>query len=180
MRFLREAAVAAMLLACNDDTSAPTQPTIAGASSDPELSSSAVDGNAAAASSTTRGFFVGNGPTGAAISIGTGFSVIQKMSLPAGSYVATVSAVVSSNDPEARLVDCVFAVGGITTGQLARGMVGGLGPNNFATIPNTVVFAITTRTNLAVACRSDVGDRVVSQPSPLTAIRVGSVTVQRE
>jgi hypothetical protein len=179
MRFLREAAIAAMLVACNDESSAPTQPTVAGASSDPELSSSAVDASPAS-TTTTRGFFVGNGPTGAAISLGTGFSVIQKMSLPAGSYVATVSAVLSSNDPEARLVDCVFAVGGITKGQLARSMVGGLGPNNFVTIPNTVVFAITTRTNLAVACRSDIANRVVSQPSPLTAIRVGSVTVQRE
>jgi len=179
MRFLREAVIATMLVACNDNSSTPTQPTAAGASPDPELSS-AVDATPAASSSTTRGFFVGNGPTGAAISLGTGFSVIQKMSLPAGSYVATVSAVLASSDPEARLVDCVFAVGGITTGQLARGMVGGLGPNNFATIPNTVVFAITTRTNLSVACRADIRDRVVSQPSPLTAIRVASVVVQRE
>ena len=120
------------------------------------------------------------GPTGAAVSLGTGFSVIQKISLPAGSYVATVSAVLASSDPEPRLVDCIFSVGGPTTGQLSRGMVGGQGPNNFLTLPNTVVFSIQARTNLSVACRADVADRVFSQPSPLTAIQVGSVTVIRQ
>jgi hypothetical protein len=58
-------------------------------------------------------------------------------------------------------------------------MVGGQGPSNFVTLPNTIVFSIPARTNLSVACRADVADHVISQPSPLTAIQVGSVTVIR-
>ena len=157
MRLFREAAVVVLLLACGDDTRSPTQPGIADASSPVSAGSAAVDApEVAAASTATRGFYVGMGPTGAAISLGTGFSVIQKISLPAGSYVATVSAVLASSDPEPRLVDCLFSVGGITTGQLSRGMVGGQGPSNFVTLPNTIVFSIPARTNLSVACRADV------------------------
>jgi hypothetical protein len=35
MRFLHEALIAAMLLGCDDDSSAPTQPAFAGASTNP-------------------------------------------------------------------------------------------------------------------------------------------------
>ena len=179
MRFLREAALAVLLLACNDDASTPTQPAAGDSPADPELLTAAVDGSTTTTISPTRGFFVGNGPTGAAISLGTGFSVIQKISLPPGSYVATGMAVVAATDPKLRSVDCSFAVGGLTRGQLARGMVGG-GINTFATIPNTIVFTIAETKNLSLACRADVADHVVSQPSPLTAIKVNSVTVVRE
>lgn len=180
MRFLRGTLAAALLLGCNDESSSPTQPASADRPADAEISAGVAEATTTSASAAIRGFFVGNNPTASAINIGTGFTVIQKISLPAGSYVATAMAVLASNDPEARLVDCMLAVGGVRRGQLARGMVGGLGANNFTTIPNTIVFAIKVRTNLTVVCQADLANRVVSQPSPLTAIRVDSVTVQRE
>ena len=174
MRFLGHATAVALLLACSDQSGTPTQPTAASGAAPAAAAVVETDHVATA----TRGFYVGRGPTGAAISLGTGFSVIQKVSLPAGSYVVTASAVLASSDPEPRLVDCIFSVGGLTTGQLSRGVVGGL-PNAFLTLPNTIVFSISVRTNLSMACRADVGNRVFSQPSPLTAIQVGSVTVVR-
>jgi hypothetical protein len=187
MRFLREALIAAMLLGCGEDNSDPAQPQVEGMGSSPLQSSSGVSGAARAADDDkghkgpkgqTRGFFVSGIPGGGAINIGTDFTEIQKFSsLPPGSYIANASAVLASNGPDLRLVDCGFTVGGTLQGELARGMVGGA-PNNFVSLPLTVGFTIETTTDLGVACRSDVSPAVVSQPSPITAIRVDRLTIQ--
>jgi hypothetical protein len=183
MRFLREALIAAMLLGCDDDSSAPTQPTFAGASSNPVQSTSGESGAALAANNDggrgpARGFFASGIPGGAAVNMGTDFTEIQKLtSLLPGSYIANASAVLASNGPDLRLVDCSFTTGGTLRGELARGMVGGTA-NNFVSLPLTIGFTIGTTTDLAVACRSDVSPAVVSQPSPITAISVNHLTIQ--
>lgn len=125
----------------------------------------------------TRGFFARE--FGSTVGIGTDFTEIQVFSsLPAGKYIANASAVLASNDPERRFVDCIFTIGGAIQGELARGMVGGTGFDNFVSLPLTIGFTIRTTQDLGVACRSDVSGVVFSQGSPITAIRVDRLTVQ--
>jgi hypothetical protein len=173
MRYVYGALIAAaVLLGCDNDSSGPAQPQVEAAKTGPELSSGGVSGGG------TRGFFVSFIPGGAAVNIGEDFTEIQKFSaLPPGSYIANASAVLASNGPDLRLVDCVFTTGGTFQGELARGVVGG-GANNFVSLPLTVGFTIETTTDVGVACRADVSPAVVSQPSPMTAIRVDRLTVQ--
>jgi hypothetical protein len=179
MRFLREALVAAMLLGCGDDSSGPVQPQVEGTESGPLQSSSGGSGDVKAKDDDdkghkgqTRGFFT-PGPGGGTF-VGTAFTEISKLSLPAGEYIANASAVLGSGDP-AHFVDCTFTTGGTNKGELTRGMAGGT--NTFVTLPLTVGFTISTTTDLGVACRSDVAGVVFSQSSPITAIRVDRLTV---
>ena len=127
----------------------------------------------------TRGFFVSGFPNGHTEALGTDFTEIQRLSsLPAGNYIANASAVLSSsNDPQLHLVDCIFMIGGFNQGELARGLLGGT-VNNFASLPLTLGFSITTTSDLVLACRADVSAVVFSQSSPITAIRVDSLTAQ--
>jgi hypothetical protein len=166
------------LLACGEDGSQPTQP-IVGAAAEPEISADAATVRTDPAPGLTRGFFASGIPGGAAINIGTDFTVIQRMMLPVGKYLVNSSAVLASGDPEARMVDCILTVNGARQGELARGMVGGLGPNNFTSLPNTAGFTTSVRSELAVACRADLARRVVSQESPLTAIQVDVLRLTR-
>jgi hypothetical protein len=183
VRFLRGALIATMLLGCSEDSSGPDQPQVEGASSGPVQSSNGVSDPSNAADNSrgrgpARGFFASGIPGGGAVNIGTDFTEIQKLSsLPPGSYIANGSAVLASNGPDLRLVDCSFTTGGTLRGELARGMVGGAA-NNFVSLPLTIGFTIGTTTDLAVVCRSDVSPAVVSQPSPITAISVNHLTVQ--
>ena len=127
----------------------------------------------------TRGFFVSVFPSGATVALGTDFTEIQRLqSLRRGNYVANASAVLGSNYPDLRFVDCVFTIDGLIQGDLARGMVGGTGIDNFVSLPLTVGFTIKKTQDLVLACRSDVVDVVFSQSSPVTAIRVDRLTVQ--
>jgi hypothetical protein len=172
-----------MLLGCGDDSSGPAQPQVEG-TLDPVQSGSGENGAARAADDArgrgpARGFFVSGIPGGGAVNIGTVFTEIQKLSsLPPGSYIANASAVLASSGPDLRFVDCSFQTGGFNRGELARGMVGGGGGNNFVSLPLTIGITITTTTDLVLACRADVSPAVRSQPSPLTAISVSRLTIQ--
>jgi hypothetical protein len=138
-------------------------------------------GGGAAWAQETRGFFADPGHgSWQSVNIGTNFTVIQRFSaLPPGKYLAHASAVLASSDPLFRYVDCGFTIGRNLQSDLARGVVGGTGVDNFVSLPLTLGFTLTTAQTLAVACRADVADAVVSQPSPITIIKVDRLTVQR-
>jgi hypothetical protein len=151
------------------------------------LLASAGTGVAASAADSGRGpmqgFFVSDFPDGGFefldgdLARAAEFTEIQVLSLPPGKYIANASAVLASNDVQLHLVDCTFTIGGVNQGALIRGMIGG-DINNFATLPLTIGFTLQGAQDLGVACRSDAPRIVVSQPSPLTAIRIGRLTVQ--
>jgi hypothetical protein len=175
MRVIRGALIAAMLLGCDEASSGPMQPETEVTSSEPVES-----GTSAAAATTdpiepTRGFFF-PGPPGGTF-VGTGFTVISKLSLPAGKYIANASAVLNSNDPEHRFVDCTFRLSGSNKGELSRGMLGGTGFDTFVSLPLTIGFAVRAPTALEVACVAEVAGVVFSQSSPITAIRVDRLTI---
>jgi hypothetical protein len=179
MRALYGGLMAVVLLGCDADSSDPVQPQLE--RSEPAgLVSSEVTASAEATTATigeTRGFFT----AGAArvVTLGTDLRQITKLTLPPGSYVANVSAVFAASGSLVRLIDCFFTVGGVPRGALTRGMVGGLGPNNFTTLPHTIGVTLAARTDLGVACRTEAeGTGVVSQPSHLTAIRVDRLTAR--
>jgi hypothetical protein len=184
MRFFREALVAAMLLGCGDESSGPAVPQVEGSESGALQSSSGGIGEAKAKDDDdkghkgqTRGFFT-PGPGGGTF-VGTAFTEISKLSLPPGEYIANASAVLSfSGSQELHLVDCVFTIGERIKGEQARGAFAASVSGGFVTLPLTLGVTISTTSDLVVACRSDVGDVVFSQSSPITAIRVNRLTVQ--
>lgn len=178
MRIMIAAALAAMLLACDENRSTPTQPegtasvAIGSGSDQIEAATTAED-------QPIRGFFATGLPGGVSVNIGTSFTAVQSLSLPAGKYIATGSAVLASNAFERRYVDCIFLVNGLVKGDLSKGMIGGTGRDDFTSLPLTIGFSINAPTNLVLGCSSDVADVVLSQTSHITAIRVERLTIQQ-
>jgi hypothetical protein len=130
--------------------------------------------------SPTQGFYAfPNGPTGGweTVFLETEFAPIQRLSLPAGSCIANGMASLASFGPSVNLVDCIFFVGGGFQGEMSRGSVGG-GPSNFTTLPLTIGFRINGNRQIAIACRADTPGVVLSQPSPITAIRVDRLSIR--
>jgi hypothetical protein len=182
MKFLRGALMTVMLLGCDDDNGGPVQPEVQDPGGPVQSRSEESGGPLAAIDDIrpTRGFFVSGFPSGATVAIRRTFTEIQKFSsLPPGKYIANASAVLASNDAELRFVDCIFTINRAIRGELARGMVGGTGRDNFVSLPLTIGFEINMTSNLGVACRSDVSGVVFSQGSPITAIRLDRLTVQQ-
>jgi hypothetical protein len=179
MRVFHRALLTAMLLGCDAENQDPLQPPLERANSTAPGSGDASPEAAitAAGISETRGFFTAGASR--VVTLGTGFSEITKLTLPPGDYIANVSAVFAASGDLVRLVDCFFTVGGVRRGRETRGMVGGLGPNNFTTLPHTIGVTLGERTDLGVACRTDLPNSgVVSQPSHLTAIRLDRLTAR--
>lgn len=127
----------------------------------------------------TRGFFASpqGGGGWASVVLDQQFRDIQRLSLPPGRYVANATAALASGSPDFQAVGCFFRVGEVFQGDTVQGLIGG-GVNNFVTLPITAGFTLRTTQDLAVACAAERPDLVVSQPSPITAIRVDRLTVQ--
>jgi hypothetical protein len=170
-----------MLLGCDAESEDPVQPQFERARSAMSVGGDDASAEAAVTATNigeTRGFFTAGASR--VVTLGTGFSEITKLELPPGDYIANVSAVFAASGDLVRLLDCVFTVGGVPRGQLTRGMVGGVGPNNFTTLPHTIGVTLVQRADLGVACRTDLaGSGVTSQPSHLTAIRLDRLTARR-
>jgi hypothetical protein len=127
--------------------------------------------------SPIRGFFAF--PDGGFVSlhIGTDFTDIQSLSLPAGKYILNASAVVGSNSVTPRPIQCIFMVDGFTKGEPASGAVGGTGTSMHTTLALTAGIRLLTRDKVTLACATDDPGAVFSQPSPITAIQVDRLTV---
>lgn len=127
----------------------------------------------------TRGFFASPQIGGwASVALDQQFRDIQRLSLPPGRYVANATAQLASGDPNFHGVSCLLRVGDLIVSDAMQGLIGG-GVNNFVTLPLTFAFTIRTTQNLAVACATEnSGLGIVSQPSPITAIRVDRLTIQ--
>jgi hypothetical protein len=181
MRVLHRALLAVMLLGCDAESDDPVQPQFERARSAESVGGNDASTDAAVTATSigeTRGFFTAG--ANRVVTLGTEFSEITKLELPPGDYIANVSAVFAASGELVRLVDCVFTVGGLPRGQQTKGMVGGLGPNNFTTLPHTIGVTLAERADLGVACRTELaGSGVVSQPSHLTAIRLDRLTARR-
>jgi hypothetical protein len=179
MRLLYGGFMAVLLLGCDSETSDPVQPPLEGSGA-AGPASSAVTASADVTTATigeTRGFFTAGAHR--VVTLGPDFREITKLELPPGAYIANVSASFAASGSLVRLIDCFFTVGGVQRGELTRGMIGGIGPNNFTMLPHTVGVTLATRTDLGVACRTDAaGTGVTSQPSHLTAIRVDRLTAR--
>jgi|SRR5919112_5597080 hypothetical protein len=175
MRRLNVVALVTLLAACGDDDKPPTAPT----PGDTPAADAAVAELATTTPGVTRAFYVDGFPTGGFAFIGTSFTQIQVFaSLPAGKYIATATAVLAASDPEDRLVDCMFTINGMLKGGLIRGVLVGAPTNHYLSLPITFGFSSSAPVDLGVACRSDVARVVVSQPGPLTAIKVDQLTTR--
>lgn len=170
MKILRVVSISAMLLGCSADSRDASQPRFDATSSSPGSA------NGSASGAPMRGFVASAFSQGAVV-IGTDFTEIQKLSsLPPGEYIVNASAVLASQSADLHYVDCAFTLGGNLQGNLTRGSV--RGPNQFLSLPLADGFTITTPTDLALACRSDLAGAIVSQPSGLTAISLVKLSVQ--
>jgi hypothetical protein len=176
MRHLHTALIAALIAGCGEE-SAPTQPASGigpgGRVANEEYAGAAV---ASTAESPIRGFSISEG--GVSIPIGTSFTRIQKLSLPAGKYIANASAVLASEVDERHFIDCIFLIHGNIRGDAAKGTIGGNGFGDKASLPLTIGFSLSAPTDLVLGCRSEVSGVIVSQTSHITAIRVDRLTVQ--
>jgi hypothetical protein len=107
---------------------------------------------------------------------GSTFIEIIKVTLPIGSYV--VNAVANVAGPLAfSIVECELS--GSVSGALSsssKALVGGTS-NSFGTIPVTTAFTLTAAEDISLGCRAT-GTNVLSQPSTMTVIRVGTLTEQ--
>jgi hypothetical protein len=126
-------------------------------------------------------FFVSELPGGAAASIAADpdRTEIQVLDLPRGRYLASATAVLASNDPLLHIVDCQFTIDGVLTGVQSSGQIGG-DVNNFLTLPMLIGVVLEDQAELAVSCRTDQADIVISQPSPLGALRLSRLEIQSE
>lgn len=107
------------------------------------------------------------------------FTVVQNLSLPAGSYIANASANVASESPSLTYnsVSCIFMINGFIRGEASRATVGG-DVNNMLSLPLTIGFTIDEPTDLEVACAAGNTTQVWSQPTSITAIRVDNLEIQ--
>ena len=136
-------------------------------------------GPAAAQANPTDGFFAfPQGGDWSPVALGTEPVEIQRITLPAGSYIVQASAALATEDTQVtHFVACGLGVAGVIQGELSRGLLGGATPPTFLTLSLTAGFAIDATQDLSLVCVTDVPDVVISQPSPITAIRVDSLTV---
>ncbi len=182
MRALEAALLATFLFACDNAAGEPAQPGEEGAPSATPQEIEAADVQLATTDGTAlvRGWFATGFPNGGSSEpLGTSFTRTQKLALPAGKYIANGSAVLATNEAQLRYVDCIFLVNGLIIGDVARGMIGGTGADNFVSLPLTVGFSINAPTNLVLGCRSDIAGVVFTQTSHITAIRVDRLTIQQ-
>ncbi len=177
MRYIHAIALVALMAACSEEN-APTQPT-SGLESGEAMLSKGGDAEASLASTADgpiRGFAIQAG--GVSIPVGTAFTPVQSLSLPAGRYIATASAVLAIDVDERHYISCIFLINGLTQGDASKGTIGGNGFQDFTSLPLTVGFALTAPTDLVLACQSEVDGLIWSQTSHITAIRVDRLTIQ--
>jgi hypothetical protein len=129
------------------------------------------------AAAADNGFYVfPSAASWGSVSLDANYKVIQDLALPPGRYIANASAALESGGGTFLLAECVLMLNGAVLGDISRGLIGG-SVQNFLTLPLTVGFTTGTAQDLQLACRGDVGVR--SQPSPMTAVRVNQLTVQK-
>lgn len=114
------------------------------------------------------------------VSIGEEFTRIQRISLPAGKYIVNAQAVLGAGFKGPSVgVQCIFTVNGFTYGEVATGTVGDESDwGHKVTLPLTAGFDFKDRTSLAVACRTGRDAVVVSQGTPITAIKLDRLIVK--
>jgi hypothetical protein len=120
----------------------------------------------------TRGFFQDREHV---VNLDFEFAEVQVIrDLPPGNYIANAVAVVASSDPQFHNVQCIFTIGGSIQGIAVQSNLGG-GINNFVSIPLTIGFTLNSHKRFAVACRTDVANIVVSQPSLISVVNVDRI-----
>lgn len=103
--------------------------------------------------------------------------------LPKGKYVASASAVISSQVWELGVVHevhCFFKIGKVILGTQATGLLDNTYIQSTSiTLPLTTGFTIDEAQDLSVCCMRSSGPAVVtSQPSTITAVRVNKLQVE--
>jgi hypothetical protein len=177
MRYLHPVVLAALVAGCGEE-SAPTQPASGPGAGEAVVSKGVeADGAIAAGDDLIRGFAIMEG--GVSIPIGTRFTRIQKLSLPAGKYIANASAVLAIDVDERHFIDCIFLINGRIQGDAAKGTIGGNGFGDHTSLPLTVGFSLSAPANLVLGCQSEVSGLIFSQTSHITAIRVDRLTIQQ-
>jgi hypothetical protein len=130
---------------------------------------------AAEPAAAQRAFFTNAFSAAVPIPADPEFAEVQSLELRRGSYLASAVVVLASNDPEFHLVDCALAVDGGIIAPVSSGAIGGQ-PNNFLTLPLLLGVKLENQEQtLSVVCRTNVDNIVVSQPTSLAALRVGSI-----
>jgi hypothetical protein len=178
MRYLHTVVIAGLVAGCGED-SAPTQPG-SGRGAGEAVVSKGVEAEGAIAATgdgLIRGFAIMEG--GVSIPIGTSFTPIQKLSLPAGKYIANASAVLAIDVDERHFIDCIFLINGGIQGDAAKGTIGGNGFGDHTSLPLTIGFSLSAPADLVLGCQSEVSGLIFSQTSHITAIRVDRLTIQQ-
>jgi hypothetical protein len=123
----------------------------------------------------TRGFFAfpsGDGWVTVNL-VAAESTVIQRLTLPPGKYIANAIASLASNNLTS--VRCRLTIGTLDS-DYVTGVVGGE-LNDFLTLALTFGFTVQAPQDLVLSCTA-ASAGVVSQPSPITAIRVDRLTIQ--
>jgi hypothetical protein len=109
-----------------------------------------------------------------AITLGTDFTLLYTLSLPAGSFVVYSTANLAAVNSEA-VVECEMIQGNNLGSVVGRGTFSGA-VNGFLALPLVGVITLSTASSVSVLCRTD--GAVDDQPSDLTAIQVDTLTRQ--
>jgi len=107
---------------------------------------------------------------------------VAGFNLPPGNYVVTGVVGLHATIPLGTLVpfanvQCSLHNGAEILGTDFRTLVGGA-TSSFASLPVTASFSVAVASTVTVACIADSGPQVLTQPTTLTAIQVGTLTRQ--
>ena len=127
----------------------------------------------------TRGYFVQDRGGCCAGVISTEYTQQRLYSgLPAGKYVGNASLEFTSDDPDRRVVECLFTIGPASAGHSRRANVGG-GPGGVVSLPLDIAFEIGSPKDVGIICRADVSGTVFRGNAALSIIRVDSLKSDR-
>jgi hypothetical protein len=111
----------------------------------------------------------------AAVTLGSDFVNVVTLSLPAGNYVANATAALTGS-VAFNTAQCRIQGSSSTLSDNVQMTIGGAAIS-FGAVPLVAAFTLSSSDAVSLACRAT-GDTIQTQPSTITAIQVGELTIQ--
>lgn len=108
------------------------------------------------------------------ISTSTATPILTLAAVPPGSYVLFATAAISGNATFSTTSCSLTRGDGSTLSAYVQATIGGGSGFTFGSVPINTSITLASTTDIVLSCRSS-GTNVVSQPSTITAIKVGAI-----
>lgn len=105
------------------------------------------------------------------------YATVSNLALPAGNYVlSSTAAFASQASTGLTAVQCSVVLGT----SVVRSSQTSVAARGFAVLPTTAAFTLPASTAVSIQCTASADSVISTQPSSMTAIRVGSLTTTRK